>query len=604
MTNLKAGFLLTFLFFGLFSTKSQESAKDEYADYSYLWEDSKKKKTKNKKEKNTNQTAQKNEVSQQGRALTENTLTAADTGNQQNNTNLIDENSTDNESLIRKSASESSQTINEQLFQTDTLDKEPIEQPQIAADSVKEEQSMEEKKLLEPEEEPTDKADKKKESFTQPDFRSPMGGGSSSSGGGSLNGGFTMTLIDDQYYAGLTLQPEFSIGKVGVGLNVPILFGLEDQKVRTEMFKDGVGVARLVSYIRYGVQKRDPLYVKVGQLNNTMIGFGGLINNYTNTTSFEKRKVGVHYDVNYQGYAGIEGMYSDFNASSFNLFALRPYVRPFSRMPIPIIKTTEFGLTFIRDADQTSTGDTQYTFTEGGIGAFGIDMGLTLLSIPFLQIDFFANYGRLNVESTALTDSLTVLYAQEQTDALSDGFSKGSGASVGVNFRFHFIANILSTDLRIERLNYSEHYLPQFFNTTYELNKDARILALASAGKMEGIYGSVQGHILQKIIIGGSLMIPDNISEASPAFVEVNANLDRLADKISVNGSYFKGNLTDLSDAFSLDENSLAQVRVMYHLNKWMAAGMDYYWAFTPTENGRYEATQYVAPYFGLSISF
>ena len=90
-------------------------------------------------------------------------------------------------------------------------------------------------------------------------FRGGMGGPPS---GGSFNGGFTFTQIDDQYFVGLTLNPDFAIGKVGVGLNIPILYGLDDQKIRTEIFEDGVGAARLITYIRYGVQKKDHVYVK------------------------------------------------------------------------------------------------------------------------------------------------------------------------------------------------------------------------------------------------------------------------------------------------------------------------------------------------------
>lgn len=187
---------------------------------------------------------------------------------------------------------------------------------------------------------------------------------------------------------------------------------------------------------------------------------------------------------------------------------------------------------------------------------------------------------------------------------MSDGFQDGTGASVGVNFRFHFIADLLSTDIRIERLNYSDHYLPQFFDATYEINKDAKIYALGAAEKMSGFYGSLTGHILKKVQLGGSLMIPDDITEATPATVRVNADLDRLADKFSFHGSYIKGNLTDLGDTFKFDERSLAKLRVVYHLNKFLAAGFDYYWAFTPTADGGYKATKYVSPYFGLSIQF
>jgi hypothetical protein len=102
--------------------------------------------------------------------------------------------------------------------------------------------------------------------------------------------------------------------------------------------------------------------------------------------------------------------------------------------------------------------------------------------------------------------------------------------------------------------------------------------------------------------LGGSILLPDDVSETAPAVVRLNADVDRLGDKVSIHGSYVKGNLSTLKDAFKLDERSLAKVRFIYHLNRFLAAGVDYYWAFAPTADGSYKATQYISPYFGVSI--
>ncbi len=459
--------------------------------------------------------------------------------------------------------------------------------------------------IEEPEEEEIKPEKEKKEVEPQkPDFRAGMASG----GGSMINGGFTFTQIADENYVGLSLQPEFAIWKIGVGLNIPILYGLESQKIRTEMFKDGVGLARVFTYIRYGVQKVDPVYVKVGTLNGTMIGFGGLVNNYTNSTSFEKRKLGAHWDINYKGFGGVEGMYSDFDPGSTNLFVLRPYVRPLSFLDIPIVRTLEFGTTIVSDKDQTEiplsdSTSFSYTYTAGGIGAFGLDAGLNLLNVPFIQIDAFLNWSKLKLAQGGLEDSIASFTPNYET--LADGYEDGTGFSYGINFRFNFIADVMMTDIRIERLNYSEHYLPQFFDTNYELSKDGKILSTLSAASQQGIYGSLTGHIMQKARLGGSLLLPDEVTDSSPAVIQLYGNVDRLADKFSLYASYFKGNLDDLGDAFSFDERSVAQVRFIYHLNRFLATGVDYYyyWEFNP-EAGRFKATQYVSPYFGLSIQF
>ncbi|MFK7953079.1 MAG: hypothetical protein AB8B73_09550 [Ekhidna sp.] len=553
---------------------------DPYDDYSHLWEeDTKKKKKKKKKGSEAVTTDDLKQTALPLDSLNQNSPVATD-------------------SLQNETAPEIPQ------IPLDTLKPDTVQQEQPKEEVIPEPEVEEPKAEEDAEEKPKKEKKEKKQRDTSndtpvQDFRAPLASGEP---GGNFTGGITYTQIGDENFVGMVLSPEFAIGKVGVGLNVPILYGLESQKIRTEIFKDGVGVARLVRYIRYGQQKVDPVYVKVGELNNTMIGYGGLINQYTNTTSFEKRKVGSHIDLNYKGIFGIEGMYSDFDPTSRNLLALRPYVRPLATTGIPIAKTIEFGAAFVSDKDQTNiplsdSTSFNYEYTSKGIKAFGLDMGVTLLSVPFIQIDLFATYSKLNIENDSLK-------AEAMRQLGSDEFKPGNGISAGLNFRFHFIADVLSTDVRIERLSYSDYYLPQFFNATYEINKDARIASLIGAREKKGIYGSLTGHILKTVQLGGSLLIPDDISAESPAVVQINANAERVADKFTLNASYIKGDLTDLGDAFKFDERSLAKVRLIYHLNKFLAAGLDYYWSFAPTADGSFEATKYVMPYFGLSIDF
>ncbi|SHJ45258.1 hypothetical protein SAMN04488028_101168 [Reichenbachiella agariperforans] len=591
--------LIVLISLSTLSFAQETPEEDPFADYSYLWEDTKKdKKKKKKKNKETNTAEQ----------VAPAAAVVADTTKVKPETITVDS--------LSQTAVADSLASEELIIPTDTvvqdsyifvdsttLEEGPtteelaaLEAQQAAQDSTKQAQKAAKRE---------ERKDKDKDKEPAEDFRAglpPVNNGS------AINGGFTYTVIDGKSYAGLVLAPELSLGKVGVGLDVPILYGIDDQSIRTEMYEDGVGALRLLSYVRYGQQKVDPVYVKVGSLPGTMIGYGGLVNNYSNSISYEKRKIGLHYDINVKGLAGIEGMYSDFDPSSFNLFAVRPYVRPLSWTFVPIVRSLEIGATYLSDHDQThllGTGDTNatYAFTKDGISAFNVDAGLTLLRVPFIQIDLFANYSKLNVSTPALLDSIDAQQTAGELTMPSDEFTDGSGISAGFNFRFHFIADLLSTDLRIERLSYSDYYLPQFFDTSYEIDKDGKLLSLASVEKMQGIYGSITGHILQKVNIGGSLLLPDHIGEAAPAVVTLTADVDRLFDKVSIHAKYFKGGLTELNDAFTLDERSLAKVRFVYHLNRFIVAGVDYFYTFTPTENG-YETTQYISPYFGLSIQF
>ncbi|MDW3196225.1 MAG: hypothetical protein R8G66_27885 [Cytophagales bacterium] len=646
--------VFTILFLFMVSLPALAQQPDNYSDYSYLWENSKEAlKAKKKAEKQRLKELKK--LQKSGSIPTD--VTPADTTqNPAENLNVsADSTTVPQDSLQQESVtlSDSLQTQPKDSLQTqptDSFQQEALSETEIATDSLEQsttpekvdgqskgepqepviETPIEEKapevEDLEPaveettegipleeetivedpsaEEETPIKPKEKKKVAPMGDFRSGLPNSSPS----QVNAGLTFTQIDGQNYVGMILNPEFSIGKVGVGLNVPILYGLDDQKVRTDIFEDGVGAARLITYLRYGVQKRDPVYFRVGQLDGISIGFGGLVNNYTNSTSLEKRKLGLHLDFNWRGLGGIEAMYSDFDPASQNLLVIRPYARPLATTGIPIIRTFEIGATFASDKDQTSIASTDststsYALTEDGISAFGIDAGFTVWKIPFIQVDAFFTYSKLSLLKGGLSDSLSVL-AQTDDRLILRNYADGSGWSYGMNFRLNFIADLFHTDIRIERLSYSQHFIPQFFDFNYELNKDTRIFSTVGAEKKSGIYGSLTGHILQKVRLGGSLLIPDNVSETAPAVIQLNATVDRLANKFSIHALYLKGGLADLSDAFKLDERSIAKVRFAYHMNNWLVVGTDYYWAFTPTADGSIEATEYVSPYIGVSIQF
>lgn len=577
--------IFTCLTFPLLAQENEEKEEDPYSEYSYLWDtDPKKKKKKDKSKKDEPTTSTSNETTPQT-GVPADSISSLPVDSLESD-GLSNQNVTQPLDTIPDDPIIPQDTIPDTPVQTQPLDTIPDEEPTIEEPKKEKEKDKKERKSVD-------------DGPAIEDFRAPL---SSEVGGNKFLGGLSFTQIGDENFVGLVLAPEFAFNKVGVGLNIPILYGLESNEVRTEIFEDGAGVARLIRYIRYGRQKRDPFYIRVGELQGIMMGFGGLINNYTNTTNYEKRKVGIHFDYNYDGLAGIEGMYSDIDPSSRNLLGIRPYVRPLSKMPIPIARTLEIGASFVSDKDQTDLPTSvdsvsyNYAFTRDGISGFGLDMGITVLRIPFIQIDVFANYGNLNVESDTLRQAATSLG--------DSNFENGSGFSFGANFRMHFIADLFSTDVRIERLSYSKNYLPQFFDASYEFNKDLRLLSLANAEKMGGIYGSLTGHIVKKIQLGGSLLIPDDMEATPAAVIRLNADLDKFMEKYSINASYIKSNLGDLGDAFKLDERSLAKVRFTYQMNKILALGVEYYYFWELIGENQYEASKFVMPYFGVNIDF
>jgi len=419
--------------------------------------------------------------------------------------------------------------------------------------------------------------------------------------------------IGGQKFIGMRIAPEFNFGKIGFGLDIPLMFNLDDGKFRTEEFKDGIGWLRMVRYFRYGVKKKDPFYIRVGDLTGSYIGYGILLDNYTNSISFEKRKLGATFDILIGNLVGIEGLYSDFDMSSFNLFAIRPYVKPFGRTRIPIIRTMDMGVSFVTDHDQTKiklTDSTNYQneFIKDGMKAWALDIGVMPLSNEFVQLRVYAQYGNLMQNKSELLrsaiDSIVVSPDFLGDSAMMVNYDGGSGFGIGVDFKLKAMENMFRLDAKLERLWYDKYFMPQFFNAGYEFNKDEKLLALTQTDGKKGIYGALAITAMEKVRVGGSLMIPDNVSEIAPAIITLELDASQLFEKFVIQGQYIKGGLTDLSDALVLDERSLMTARVAYKMYKFLVVGLDYKWTWSKVESGKFEATNYITPYFGFQMPF
>ncbi|MDO3694113.1 hypothetical protein QVZ41_04505 [Wenyingzhuangia sp. chi5] len=414
------------------------------------------------------------------------------------------------------------------------------------------------------------------------------------------------TTIGDQTFIGMRVQPEFSFGKFGLGLDIPLLFNASNGEMRTEEFNNGVGVLRMVRYLSYGKKKKDPVYVKLGDMTGEQLGYGAMLGNYSNSVSFERRKVGLSADVTFKEIIGLEAIYSDLNFNgSQKLFAIRPYYRPFGQTSIPIVKTIEFGLSYASDKDdyeQSSVGGTipSTKFTREGNSAFGFDVGAILLQNSLLRLTWDMQYTKLN-KNEALANDIKTNPGNYNINA---SYDSGSGFATGLEAQFRFVANIFHVNARIERQWYENNYIPQFFNFAYEINKDNRLMELIGAEKSQGIYGKLGSEILSIVKVEGELLLPDNLTDSNRgAIVGLNLQTKEIG-KFRARGKYLKAQLNDLGDAFKLDQRSLANLLVTYRLNRFMETGVDYQWTFAEKEDGSFRALHQVRPYIGVSIKF
>ena len=405
----------------------------------------------------------------------------------------------------------------------------------------------------------------------------------------NIKASFGLTKIGEETYAGMRFQPEFRIAKFGFGFDIPIQVNIDTRKLRTEEFQGGIEVLRMVRYASYGRKKAGSVYVRAGDLYGVSLGYGTLINNYSNSPSFEARKFGFNFDFNFKHIVGVEGVYSDI--SGVNLVGVRPYARPLRVTSIPIVRSLEIGYSYVTDKG-TNADSTAHFLKQSGMNANAIDAGITFLNTSFIKLIGYGQTSQLKkVQSDTLAENFT---------ANSIAYNAGKGTSAGLSAKMN-LASMFRLDVRIERLWYNDNYLPQFFDAIYEINKDSKILALGTAEAQKGIYGNLGLVLFNKFLINGALLIPDVVSAESPALVQLGLET-KLAEKLTISAHYIKGDLADLKDAFTLDQRSLANATATYRVASFLYVGVDYKWTFAKLEDGSIKATDYFRPYFGLSF--
>jgi len=425
-----------------------------------------------------------------------------------------------------------------------------------------------------------------------------------------VGGNFNFTNIGDQFLLGARLKPELSFGKLGFGLDIPIMFDLNSGKIRIDEFTDGVGFLRVIKYVRWGVKKHDNVYFRIGELRDAQLGFGILLADYNNSISFEKRKMGFEFDLVFKDKFGLEMMYTDFNLKSFSMLALRPYYKPLGGTAIPILKTFEIGVGFVTDYDKsTLTQNDSVTyrsnyFLDKGINSFSADMGLYIFNWNFLRWSFYAQAAYIpKIKSDTLQSYITSI-----NQIHTNEYTSGYGSAVGTDFKFKFIGNLLKVNFRAERFWNSDYFISRLYNFSYELNKDNRILGLINSHHESGMYFKLGASVLDKVIFHTNILFEDVIDETHPAEMFVGLDLSNCFKNITFYTSMHQAHVTNFADIFEFSDETMFETLLAWTfftvpvVNLQFTAGVDFKWTYAFLATGNFEATHYLSPFFSINL--
>ncbi len=397
---------------------------------------------------------------------------------------------------------------------------------------------------------------------------------------GVMKGGVGMTWIDGEAYYLISLAPEIAFGKWGVGLDLNLHVSSTNQKIREEDFDETYDYIRIIRYIRYG-SKGDELYARVGALDYAKLGHGFILYNYKNSPSFDNRKVGAEFDLDF-GKWGLETVYGDFAASS--VLGMRGYTRPLHFTPaksIPVIGNLEVGATFAadvrsdaRDTNVVIVGTDTSAANAGGISVIGFDLGLPLFRLPVADATLYLDYAKI--------------------------FNYGSGFATGIDLNFSALG-VLKIFTKFERrFAQTDKFMPAYFDAFYELeryqytpgvfkSKAKTLEGTRSPGP--GYFGSLLVDVLGTIQAEGSYQKLD--LHPNSGILHIGANTGSKIPLISASAGYDKKYITSNADVFKLDERSLLYAELGYKPYPFMIVSTLYTWTFAPEKDGDGNVTGY-----------
>ncbi|NCN04342.1 MAG: hypothetical protein GW949_01800 [Spirochaetales bacterium] len=410
----------------------------------------------------------------------------------------------------------------------------------------------------------------------------------------------------------LRLQPDLSLGKFGIGLDLTINYRFSDASgnsgfsIREEDWVPSTTLGTsfldlylpIFRYIRYGT-KGEPLFVKLGSIDDATVGNGFIIGNYSNSLFMPQRRiVGLSLDFDAMlfdfPYLGIETFVS--NLAAFNLIGARLYTRPLAWTGVPIIETAQFGVTVAADLN------------------------------PFYYEE--QDFKELRVSEPTATNAYSSFWGDTTND--SDASNNNGTESVvigGIDIRVPILnTDIISlatfTDLVLQRSNpgwmigaggrllkvmnfgaqirvLGENFIPVYFDQSYDLYRSKKwevYNGFASTPSYAGWFATLGMFLADGLFtfdasIEGSFSNPDNNPQLDPVLRgKLFVSPDLLAG-FSIMGSYEKRAIDSWSDFISAEDSVIgagigyktgpAQINLIYDIRYNPNSGTGQNWEST-----------------------
>ena len=370
-----------------------------------------------------------------------------------------------------------------------------------------------------------------------------------------------LTFINGDAYIRLQLQPDIPLGKIGIGLNLILLYNPyaegDDPQILAEdgeVWDSPSTWLRLIRYVRYG-QPYDPFHFRFGELDYLTIGHGSIMSGYSN---YDRRGLRVNLR-NSENRYGIETMMNDIGNPT--IFGGRGFYRPFQREENNNLLTRfELGATYLTDINPNlqEAGEDPLT-------AVGLDVGFPIIETSTFRLDLYDDIAFLN---TLPENNTPAEIALTEDNRVTTNLAWGNAVGVGFSFT--------QTLFKIEYRTFGDGYIPSVFDYTYESAKSLtpepdmpQFLGVeTNAEPRRGFFSQLIWHPLPQIHFMGTF--EDYTNTKPKLYMAVTES--GLVPRFSVRAFYTKrdigegGETNFFGDLFDLDEKSAFSVEVRYEV--------------------------------------
>ncbi len=164
----------------------------------------------------------------------------------------------------------------------------------------------------------------------------------------NVNGVVGAINIDGNIYSQVRLRPELNIWKFGLGLDIDLLID-SDGQVRREDWDEWQDFVGKIIYLRFA-DRKSPFYFKTGSIPDYTLGHGLIFDDFSNMLQYPAFK-------NIGGYMGVNTKYAGFEIYTHNVFkneilAGRINATPLRVLNLPLLKNLSLGLNVGMDRNQ------------------------------------------------------------------------------------------------------------------------------------------------------------------------------------------------------------------------------------------------------------